>query len=185
MNLNFNILIKEINKNNLHAQDLAKIHDIFMRYFLDLYKNIDPLIIGIQSETETYLNSIIEKTIQSLYQDKNLYISCAFIDGKIVGFTIFGPLENSSTILLRTIPIDLTYQDIEIEIQTALLQSIFKKFPRSQKIIMMVRKANVKHQKFCNQLGFIANDNFDESAYLNNTYDKKIYIKFVLNKACL
>jgi hypothetical protein len=172
------ITIREINNNDNSALGLGR--TIFMNYFVDLYKNIPEQTLQINGTTQTYLKNIFDKTEQALRQNKELYAFLAYMDQIPVGFSTCGALENPELVLIRTLPINLDHKNIEQEIRLAFMAHVHKKFPSSQQIVIMVRKANKVHEELCYQTGFKQNnDIFNYSAYLRDTYDQQCYNGYV------
>jgi hypothetical protein len=168
------ITIEEISKSDLNAFELGR--TIFMDYFRDLYKDMLPSAIGIDCETKIYLNSIFEKTRNALINDPLLHGCFARINNQHAGFAVFGPLENRKLILLRTLPIVLTFKNQEKEIRSAFMNHIKHTFPNVQNVVIMVRKANKVHNFLCLQAGFEKTDViFETSNYINQFYDYKFY----------
>lgn len=105
----------------------------------------------------------------------------AYLGSKIVGFSFFGPIDNAHTIVIRTLPINLAYKEIELAIRQEIIMHAFKKFPEAEKLAMMVRKANKTHEAFCVQANFKKYDQiFEDSVYIRTNYNALIYNAYVL-----
>lgn len=169
-----NILIQSIDKENKALINAAQ--SIFMAYFLNLYGDMSSKKIGIDTHISEYLNSIFEKEKSIFLNDPKLYACAAYVENKLAGFSFFGPLENEQIILLRTLPIDLIHKDREFDIRTHILSYIQSLFPSAHQIIIMVRKANKKHEQFCLRAGFkTCTDIFERSTYIQRSYSTLSY----------
>ena len=174
--------VREIPKTDIHLLDYAQ--DIFITYFTDLYKgnSIDQL--QMSTEVQAYLDTIFEKEKNNFINDSNLFACLAHLDNKIVGFSFFGPIDNSNTILIRTLPINLAYKDIELAIRQEIIMHAFKKFPKIEKTAIMVRKANKTHESFCMQANFKKyNQIYEDSLYIKTNYNALIYNGYILRRS--
>lgn len=175
--------VYELSKSDLNSEKLKLGRDIFMNYFLDLYKSKSSEILQIKTDTKTYLNKIFDTTEKALKSSNNLYAILIYFQDQPIGFSTFGPLENKNTILIRTLPIDSKYKKIEFDIRNKIIIFVQQKFPNTKEIVIMVRKANIHHQELCLRAGFIKDEFiFDKSSYIKKTYDSECYfgyLKFV------
>lgn len=171
------ISVREISKQDTNKLEIGR--TIFMNYFMDLYKDISPQALQINSKTHDYLTSIFDTTEQAL-RETSLTACLAYIDGIPVGFTTFGQLESPEVVLIRTLPIALEYKKIEKDIRVAFMNYVRAKFPKTHELILMVRKANKLHEALCYEAGFVqSNGIFDRSEYVGATYDKACYNGYV------
>lgn len=147
-----------------------------MNYFIDLYKDISPNKLQINSATEEYLSLIFDKTETTLKNNSDLHAVIAYKENIPVGFATFGLLEDPTKLLIRTIPIAVEYKSIEQDIRLECMQYACKKFPTAQHIILMVRKANKAHELLCMKAGFERDEKvFTSSSYIRQTYDNQCY----------
>lgn len=169
-----NSIIHEISKTDVSKLEIAG--TLFMEYFMDLYKDVDPITLGINTCTRTYLANIFERTREEFLINGNLYAFLAYQDAMAVGFATCSLLEDKKTVLIRTLPVNLLCKDSEIEIRRQFLQYFKSKFSNVKKAVIMVRRANQAYQLFCVAAGFQENNTlFSNSEYLEKTYDKKWY----------
>jgi len=170
--------IQEINDNELDSEKLMQAQQIFVSYFTDLYKDIPPAILGIEN-VPNYLKEIFNKTKIAL-NERTIRGFLAYIDDEPVGFSTCGLLEDSTMLLLRTMPIHLAYKDKAIEIYNAFLAYSHQQFPTAQSIVMMVRKANVVQASLCRQTGFTKNhEPLKQSTYLKANYSSEWYEAYI------
>ncbi len=175
----FMLDIHEIEQNELDSEKMNLARSIFISYFTDLYKNTPPETLGI-ADVPLYLNGIFDKTEIAL---KKLEIRgyLAYMNNEPAGFSTCGLLEDSTILLLRTIPVHLQYKGREMEIRNAFLSYFLQQFPTAQSIVMMVRKANSAHASLCLQGGFKKDSGiFNQSNYLKTTYSTDWYDPYVL-----
>ncbi|HLB94136.1 MAG TPA: hypothetical protein VJJ81_02720 [Candidatus Babeliales bacterium] len=141
----------------IRTPDIAQTRAIFITYFTDLYKEQSPAELGIVGPIATYLNNIFIKTEQALLA-KRLQLAFAYIANAVVGITTYKLCADGQVILIRTLPISLAYKEQELAIRSALIQHVSKQYSSAQKILVMVRKANIKHAQLCLQGGFKFNN---------------------------
>ncbi len=172
--------IHEITKSDLGSEKIKICRDIFMNYFLDLYKDKTSENLQIKSDTAAYLEKIFNSTEQALKNQENLHAILAYINSKPVGFSTFNLLENPEQVLIRTLPVNLEYKNIELEIRNKYIDFVRQKFPNIKQVIIMVRYANTHHQELCLKSGFIEDKLvFDKSNYIKNNYDSTCYLGYV------
>ncbi len=166
--------IVELNNLQASEHEFETARRIFVDYFSQKYKDIPSDKLGIQN-VSTYLDSIFDKTLHAL-KHENLSAFFAYLDDTVVGFATFGPLEQEQNILLRTIPVHLEYEHAKRDIRLSFVNHIRVKYPKAQKVILMVRPANISYTKFCAESDFNReNELFDTSAYLAKTYGRNSY----------
>jgi hypothetical protein len=173
-----NIIIQRINS---HDKDMiCSARNLFLHYFLDLYKDLSQENIGITQTTEEYLNAIFDKTEQAL-MNNTLDAYGAFDNNILIGLSTFNFLEDETSILIRTLPINILYKQYELAIRNMLIQYITKMHTSAKKLVIMVRKANTFHESLCLESGFEkTTEIFDESHYIKHTYDTQWYQAFSL-----
>jgi hypothetical protein len=170
------IKIQEIDPSDTEKIEQAR--SIFISYFAELYKDMSPETLGI-SNVPTYLKDIFNKTELAL-KERVIRGFLAYIGNKPAGFSACGLLEDSTLLLIRTIPIHLDYKNRELEIRHAFLSYFHQHFPTAQNVVMMVRKANTAHASLCRQAGFKKDsDLLQRSSYLKATYNPDWYECFV------
>ena len=176
------LVVQEIVKGDLKCIEQGRV--LFLDYFKDLYKNISETTLQINNTTEKYLASVFARTERALQDNQMLTACLAYYNGTVVGFTVFGPLEESTTILIHTLPIALDHKKLEINIRLLFMNYVSQKFPETKQIIIMVRKANVVHEQLCYQTGCARyNDIFDQSTYIRMRYDKQCYNGYVYTRS--
>lgn len=169
--------IKEIDP--FDPEKMGQARSIFTSYFLDLYKDISSEMIGI-ANVPLYLEEIFSKTESALKEGK-LRAFFAYVDDGPMGFSTAGLLEDPSILLVRTLPVHLSYKTQEAEIRNAFFVYFRKQFPMAKQIVMMVRKANVHHGSLCLNGGFKKEMGlFASSAYLKTTYSSDLYDPYLL-----
>lgn len=160
--------------------DLPLGRRLFIDYFIDLYKGLSLSAIGISCPLDVYLNAIFDKT-EIAFNTGDLHASFAYINDNVAGFTAFELLEDTHTILIRTLPINLIYKNKEIAIRSAFIEYACNRFPNIQKTVILVRKANKSHINLCLQMGFMPCDKiFETSSYVKKTYNIEYYNSYVL-----
>lgn len=173
--------IYELSKSDFYTDKIENGRTIFINYFIDLYKNKTPEALQIKLNKNEYLIDIFSRTVQDLKTQDNLYALLAYLEKKPIGFCTFGKLENETTILIRTLPIDPTYKAIEFDWRKRCIDYILGRFPLTQRIIVMVRKANEHHQMLCLKAGFEKDDSvFDDSIHIHSTYNFEYYYGYSL-----
>ncbi len=125
-----NITIREISKNDRTSLEIGR--SIFINYFMDLYKDIAPEVLGITGSTQIYLENIFEKTQQALMQN-NLHACLAYSDNMAIGFTTFNPLEDPRIILVCTIALNFDSKSFETKIRSAFIGYIMNCIHRCKK----------------------------------------------------
>jgi hypothetical protein len=178
------IKIYELDQGDSGRNNVALGRTIFMNYFLDLYSDKTSEALQIKTDTEKYLNTIFDNTEQALKANDNLcalFAYCPHADHAI-GFCTFGTLEDPKIILVRTLPIDVNYKSIELDIRNAFIDHVVARHAGIKQIVIMVRKANAHHQDLCMKAGFIQRDAiFDTSGYIKNSYDRECYYGYTKN----
>lgn len=173
-----NITIQELLAHETEKIKTARA--LFLNYFNHLYQHIPETTLGIASTTHMYLNSIFDTTEAALACNAKLFAAFAYSNDTIVGFAVFGPLERAETILIRTLPIALAHEDKELDIRTSFVRYVYKKFPQTETVIIMVRKANTVHNNLCISGGFFLDASiFEQSPYIQKTYNAAHYNGYV------
>ncbi len=171
-----NIIFQEVSKAVVPSPDFTLARNLFVQYFLDLYQGMSPTTVGIASDIPVYLEKVFDGTEQALQNNSALRAFLAYHGDDVVGFTVFGPLEDAQTILVRTLPINLAYKDHELTLRVAMIEQVRVCCPAAKRVIIMVRKANVHHMNLCLQQGCVKDDMvFTNSEYIGNTYDSIHY----------
>lgn len=169
--------IKEIDP--FDPEKIGQARSLFISYFIDLYKDISPEVIGI-ANVPLYLEEVFSKT-ESALKKKAIRAFFAYLDHEPMGFSTAGTLEDPSILLVRTMPVHLGYKTQEAEIRSAFFVYFRKQFPMAKQIVMMVRKANAHHGSLCLNGGFKKEGGlFASSAYLKTTYSSDLYDPYLL-----
>jgi hypothetical protein len=112
--------------NTITPSDIVVAESIFTQYFMNLYKNTAPEMLGLNKSIALYLEEIFNKTKQA-FCDGSLLLSFAYLENNIVGMGTYELLEGN-IVLIRTLPIDFDYICNEQEIRAKLIEHIYERF---------------------------------------------------------
>ena len=155
------------------SKEVEQLKSIFIGYFADLYKDMSPETVGVDISVDAYLAKIFDKTHKALLDGK-LNLAFAYLDTQLAGCTTYELLEDTDSVLIRTLPINTMFRQHELAIRHALVQHVLNQYPSVQRVVVMVRKANTVHRDLCIQDGFkLYNEIFEKSSYIRAEYNEQ------------
>lgn len=160
---------------NVGLADIGLAQKLFIDYFTNLYQNQTPEMLGISGAVSAYLSKIWAKNEQALLAQQLKLVFC-LSDQVVVGLAIYELCMSEHILLIRTLPINLTYKSQELAIRTAVLQELVMQHKAVRKIVIMVRKGNLAHNQLCVQGGFKLEPTlFEDLDVVQQQYDSSLY----------
>ncbi len=184
--LSFNICSLTIVSGNSHAEvssplvlewitkgNLVLEENIFIRSFLEAYKDFSEDLLGIKQNKAEWLREAFKQEQEELNEGiPEIFFVSAKKDSKIVGFASFNRTKNPDEVYIRQLAVDSTYWHQGIG--KKLVFSIGEKIEGIKKYVLVTRRINTIAKRFYEKLGF------KECEYTHEGLDPKKYVGYEL-----
>lgn len=153
--------------------DWAREEEVFVRSFLEAYKNFSEEQLEITQGKEEWLRSGFKEERDEFKKgDGKVFLVSAKKNSKVVGFASFNETENKGEVYIRQLAVDPKYR--KQGIGKKLVFSINKKIDGIQKYVFVTRRINIDAKNFYTKLGF------KECEYDHEGLDPKKYVGYEL-----
>ena len=153
--------------------DWEREEEIFVRSFLEVYKDFSEEQLGVKQDKEEWLRSAFRKKIDAFKKgDGKIFLASVKKGDKVVGFSAFNETENKGEVNIKQLAVDPEYW--RQGIGKKLIFSINKKIDGIQKYVLVTRYINIGARNFYIKLGF------KECGYECEGLDPKNYVGYEL-----
>ena len=153
--------------------DLKLEEEVFVRSFLEAYKDFSEEQLQIEQNKEEWLKITFQEERDEFKKENGkVFLVSAKKDTKVVGFLLFNETENKGEVYIRQLAVDpeCWKQGIGKE----LMFSVSEKISDIQKYVLLTRRCNTSAKNFYTKLGF------KEFEYEHASLDPKKYVGYKL-----